>query len=399
MAPQTLLTCGLVGLPGCGKTTLFALLTGPAETSAFSGAQTRRVARVPDRRLDTLAAHFRPKKVTYAQIEVIDVPGLVPGEKSRTAHFLEAVRGSDALVYVLRDNPPAELSTLEAELILADLAAVERRIQRLEAGPAGRVSRKDAAVHASLVRVRDHLGEGRPYSDFAAAPEETEALAHTGFLSAKPVVWVWNVAEGDLATAARESGLEGAARDRGAPLVIISAQVEKEILQLPPEEAGPFMADLGLEEPGIARLARAVYERLGLVSFLTAGDDEVRAWTIRRGATAKAAAGKIHSDIERGFIRAEVVAYEDYLAAATAAGGAVRPAAAGKTGTAANKAGAAAGKAGAAANKAGAAAGKAGAVSLGERALVAAKEKALLRLEGKDYVVRDGDIISFRFNV
>lgn len=387
-----MLTCGLVGLPGCGKTTLFALLTGPAGTSAFSGAQARRVAKVPDERVDTLAAHFSPKKVTHAQIEVIDVPGLVPGERNRTAHFLEAVRGSDALVYVLRDNPAAELSTLEAEIILADLAAVESRIQRLEAGPEGRVSRKDTAAHATLVRVRDHLAEGRPFSSFTAEPEETGALTHTAFLSAKPVVWVLNVVETDFAAAAAalhsgpgkaalhsgpskaalHSGLEDAAHKRGVPLVVVSAQVEMEIAQLPAAEAGPFLADLGLEEPGIARLARAVYERLGLVSFLTAGDDEVRAWTIRRGASAKVAAGKIHSDIERGFIRAEVVAYHDYLAAATAAKEAVRSAAA---------------------------SGRAGSASLGERALVAAKEKALMRLEGKDYVVKDGDIVNFRFNV
>lgn len=394
-----MLSCGLIGLPGCGKTTLFTLLTGPSAGSAFAATQTRRVAKVPDERVDTLARHFAPKKTTYAQIEVTDVPGLVPGERSRTAHFLEAVRGSDALVYVLRDNPAAELATLEAELILADLAAVEGRIERLETGPDGHVSRKDAAVHATLVRVRDHLGEGKPFSDLSLGPAEAEALAHTAFLSSKPVVWVLNAGEDELpGSAGRAAGagnadaacrsatgdaLGEAARSRDVPLVAVSALVEKEIAELPPAEASAFLADLGLEEPGIARLARAVYEKLGLISFLTAGEDEVRAWTIKRGMSAKAAAGKIHSDIERGFIRAEVVAYGNYLKAAEAVGG----------GPGGNGAG------GGTAGGGAAAAGRSGSSSLGERAMVTAKEKALMRLEGKDYVVQDGDIVNFRFNV
>ncbi len=363
VASSYLLTCGLVGLPGCGKTTLFTLLTGPQASAAGRAGGARRIARVPDRRLDVLASHFVPKKVTPARIEVIDVPGLVPGERNRTAHFLEGVRGADALVFVLRDDPLAELSTLEAELILADLVAVEGRIERLESGPEGRVSRKDTGVHAVLTRVGDHLGEGKPYADFTPTPEEAEALAHTAFLSAKPAVWVLNVTEGagDPESAGCETRLEDLARERGVPLVVISARVEKEIAELPPEEAELFLTDLGLEEPGIARSARAVYERLGLVSFLTTGEDEVRAWTIRRGTAAREAAGKIHSDIERGFIRAEVVAFDDYVAAAAAA--------------------------------------KPGRASLGDRAMVAAKEMAVLRLEGKDYVVKDGDIVNFRFNV
>ncbi len=385
-----MLTCGLIGLPGSGKSTIFALLSGANAPFTPSGSgEARRVVRVPDPRVDTLAEHFSPKKVTYAQLEVTDVPGLVPGERSRTAHFLEAVRESDALIFVLRDfgtgsdaaetggapNPVAELGTLEAELILADLAMVESRIERLESGGkkggsggpgAGRVDRKDAAVHAALVRVRDGLSDGVPLSEITLEPDEREALAHTSFLSSKPAVWVLNVAEADLATAAEATGLAGAAAARGVPLVVLSAQVEREIAELPPEEAAPFLADLGLTESGTSRLARAVYRRLGLISFLTTGSDEVRAWTIRRGTRAREAAGKVHSDMERGFIRAEVVAFSDYLRAVETLG--PSPA-------------------------------RAGGATVGERALVAAREKALMHLEGKDYEVKDGDIVSFRFNV
>ena len=370
-----MLSCGLIGLPGSGKTTLFTLLTGPAEGQTSSSTQARRVARVPDPRVDTLAAHFAPKKVTYAQLEVTDIPGLVPGERSRTAHFLQAVRDSDALVFVLRENPLSELATLEAELILADLAAVKGRIQRLEGGPQGRgrTGRRDETVYAGLVSVRNHLNQGRPAGELEPTPAEAEALEPMGLLSAKPVVWVHNADEENLgAQTGPPPALADAAHRRGVPLVVVSARLEKEIAELAPDEAAAFLADLGLKEPGIARLARAVYERLGLISFLTAGKDEVRAWTIRRGTTAKAAAGKIHSDIERGFIRAEVLSYPDYLIAAQAAFGPSETARGAAT---------------------------VGSAAVGERALVLAKEKGLVRLEGRDYVVQDGDIINFRFNV
>ena len=376
-----MLTCGLIGLPACGKSTLFALLTGTPDSQALAASgEMRRVIKVPDPRVGALAALFGPKKVTYAQIEIIDIPGLVPGARSRAAYFLEAVRGSDALIFVLRGfrdgaaghpNPISELGTLEAEIILADLAMVENRIERLERPARGEetsahVNRKDRVTHAALGRVRDHLAGGLPYSDLTPTPAEAEALDNLLFLTAKPVVWVLNGAEGDLRSATGETNLSRAARRRGIPLVVMSAQVEKEIAQLPPGDAALFLADIGLEESGTSRLARAVYERLGLISFLTIGEDEVRAWTIRRGLGAREAAGKVHSDIERGFIRAEVIGFGDYAALAAVKGGP---------------------------------GGKRGSTNPGERLLAVAKEKALLRLEGKDYLVRDGDIIDFRFNV
>jgi hypothetical protein len=379
-APSTLLTCGLIGLPASGKSTLFALLTGLAGRQASTGAgETRRVVRVPDPRVDALVSHFGPKKTTHAQIEIVDIPGLVPGEKGRTAHFLEAVRGSDALIYVLRGfddgqtghpGPISELGALEAELTLADLIMVENRIERLE-NPARKidgpvhVSRKDTTVHATLCRLRDHLAEGLSFSDFVPRPEEAEVLANLASLSAKPAVWVLNLAEANLGDEAA-AGLSQAAGERGVPLVSVSARVEREIAELPPLDAAAFLTDLGLDESGLARLVRAVYSRLGLISFLTTGRDEVRAWTLRRGTAAKVAAGKIHSDIERGFIRVEVIGFTDYVTAVKAA--AARP-------------------------------GQGGSANLGERAFVEAKEKALMRLEGKDYIVRDGDILDFRFNV
>lgn len=375
-----MLTCGLIGLPGSGKTTLFALLAGPHAASTVAtdrgtGAA-RRVVAVPDPRLDLLARHYRPEKTIHAQLEVVDIPGLIPGERARATHFLEAVRGSDALIYVVRgfadpalDGPdgPAplgELQSLEAELILADLAMVERRLEKLAAG--GTVRRPDQPLHQLLTRLGESLGEGVPFRDVALSSEEAGLLTHTLFLSAKPAVWVLNVAEADLGHRAEQSGLAALARERGVPLVTISAQVEREIAELSPEDAALFLGDLGLDQAGVSRVIRGVYERLGLISFFTVGDDEVRAWTIRRGTRAREAAGKVHSDMERGFIRAEVIAYADYLVAAAAAAEA---------------------------------GGGRGNASLGDRAEVVAKEKGLTRLEGRDYTVEDGDIISIRFNV
>lgn len=360
-----MLTCGLVGLPGSGKSTLFALLAGPggAPPPGRAGVA-RRVVAVPDPRLDLLAADFAPRKPVHTQLEVLDVPGLVPGERARTLHFLEAVRGADALIFVLRGfasgpetaNPAGELDTLEAELILTDLAVVERNIERLEGRRTGSVRRQDAPLHAVLCRVRDRLADGAPYREVALREEERALLAHFDFLSGKPAVWVLNVAEDQLETAAERSDLAALADRRGVPLVTVSAQVEKEIAELPEDDAALFMADLGLDEPGSARVIRAVHRRLGLISFFTVGDREVRAWTIRAGTRAREAAGKVHSDMERGFIRAEVLAFADYARVRTDAGG-------------------------------------------GDRAMAAARDKGLVRLEGADYRVEDGDIIHYRFNV
>lgn len=376
-----MLTCGLVGLPGSGKTTLFAILSGSgaaptALTDRGSGA-TRRVVTVPDSRIDLLARDYRPEKTIHAQLELVDIPGLIPGERARAAHFLEAVRGSDALIYVMRGfaepglegagdpaAPLRELQVLEAELILADLVMLERRIEKLEA--AGNVRRQDQPLHDLLGRLRDQLSEGVPFSEVKLNEVDAALLAHTDFLSAKPAIWVLNVSEADLPTAAERSGLAALASERRVPLVTISAQVEREIAELAPGDADLFLADLGLDQPGVSRVIRAVYERLGLISFFTVGDDEVRAWTIRRGTRAREAAGKVHSDLERGFIRAEVIAFADYLVAAEAAVAAP--------------------------------AGR-GTASLGDRAEVLAKDKGLTRLEGRDYEVKDGDIVCVRFNV
>lgn len=355
------LTCGIIGLPLVGKTTLFNLLTwSAAETSAFAGRTKTNVgiAPIPDPRLDFLAKLYRPRKITPATLEVIDVPGFTPGSG---AAFLAAVREVDALIHVVRafrqeavphvegsPHPVRDLDMVNTELLLADLQMVETRLERIAAGK--KVKGEMLAEQAALRRCREALEAEKPLAEAGLTEEEWRALRHIEFLTTKPMIIVVNIDEEQLQQGHYEGKeqVEAYGQARGIPVLDLCARLEVEIAGLEPADRETFLREMGIGEPGIHRLARALYRRLGLISFLTAGEDEVRAWTIREGTRAKEAAGKVHSDMERGFIRAEVVRFEDLQA-------------------------------------------------LGTMAKV--REKGLVRLEGKDYVVADGDIINFRFNV
>jgi ribosome-binding ATPase len=357
---------GIIGLSSSGKSTLFHLLTGAIAPPPGGRPEARLgVARVPDPRVDTLAEMYHPKKKTPATVEYVDVPGVAKGEGSALVD-LPALRGVDALVHVVRAfesatvphpdgsvDPLRDAKMLELELILADLGMTERRLERLEANIRKANRPDDVAEREAFLKLKSALEAERPLR--AVVPglteEERKRLRSYSFLSEKPLVLVVNMGEDDVRDAAaslERSGLAGFASAPGMALCAVSAPIEAEMAQLSAEDARAFREDLRLEEPGLDRVIRASYALLGLISFLTAGEDECRAWTIRQGTKAQQAAGAIHSDIERGFIRAEVVAYEELVAAGS---------------------------------------------------LAACRERGTLRLEGKDYVVRDGDVINFRFNV
>ncbi len=349
---------GIIGLPLAGKTTLFNLLTGgQAVTGGGRGQVNVGVARVPDRRLDVLAAMFRPRKVTPATIEFTDLAGFVPGETDRAKlnAFLQSVRRSDALLHVVRAfesatlphplgsvDPARDAREVDTELLLADLQVAEAARRR---------SSEEEAQLALLRRCRAALEEGRPVRHLGLANEEERLLRGYAFLTARPLLVAVNLSEEQLRAGdyPGRAALEEHCRRQGSgePVAFCGA-VEAEIAALDEADREAFLKEYGLAEPGIARVARAAYAALGLISFLTAGEQEVRAWPIRRGLTAREAAGKVHSDMEKGFIRAEVVAFDDLAAAGS---------------------------------------------------LKAARDRGLVRLEGRDYVVRDGDVIVFRFNV
>jgi GTP-binding protein YchF len=355
---------GLIGLPAVGKSTLFQLLTG-APAPAGGGRPEPRVgvARVPDARVDKLAEMYNPKKKTQATIEFVDVPGVAKGEGGALVD-LPALRGVDALVHVVRAfesdvvphpegtvDPLRDARILELELILADLGAVERRLERLEANIKKANKADDVAERAVFLKMKEALEAERPLRELELGDEERKRLRQYSLLSEKPVVVVVNMGEEDVRGAAaylESSGLSALAARPGFALCPVAAPIEAEMAQLAPEDARSFREDLGVAEPGLDRVVRAAYALLGLISFLTSGEDECRAWTIPRGTRAQQAAGTIHSDIERGFIRAEVVAFDDLVAAGS---------------------------------------------------IAACRERGTLRLEGKDYLVRDGDVINFRFNV
>lgn len=355
---------GLVGLPLAGKTTFFNLLTGADHGTGLGGAGEVHTgsAGVPDPRIDFLASLYRPRKTTCARIQFKDIPGArMEDEGKRAARLLDEARNADALVQVVRafrsdeveaaagePAPFRELDGYRSELLLADMDALEKRIARIKDAP--KVKKESAGQLAVLERVLSVLEEERPVSEAGLTAEERQLLAGQQFLSEKPLIIAVNVNEEQLAAGdypQRDRVMEYA-RGSGILVIEICARVEMEIGRLSPGEREEFKADLGLEEPGLARLARAAYERLGLLSFFTVGDDEVRAWNIRRGTAARQAAGKVHSDIERGFIRAEVFHYDDLQRLSSAA---------------------------------------------------KVREQGLFRLEGKGYPVHDGDIINFRFNV
>ena len=332
---------GLAGYARSGKTTLFNALTGlhrGPEAKLHLGA-----IKVPDPRLDKLSAMFKPRKTTPAEVTLADLPG--PREKgvSLPPESLQALREVDALCLVLRAfepdvEPLRELRDYEAELIVSDLEVAEKRLHRL------RQERDSGGETQELGRVMLHLEGGAPLRMLEMSDAEEQALAHFGFLSRKPLLLVANVAEADTARPL-DAALEKAARAAGAEGIALSAEVESEIAQLPAPEQPEYLASVGLSEPARARFLRAVYALLRQISFFTVGEDEVRAWTVRRGDRAARAAGKIHSDLERSFVRAEVIHYDDFIAAGSEH---------------------------------------------------RARETGKLRLEGKDYVVQDGDILHVR---
>ena len=335
---------GLVGFPLSGKTTLFNAITTlrkAGDAHLHLGA-----IKVPDRRVDELAALYKPRKVTYAEMRFVDLPG--PRGKGMDGDSLRALSDVDALCLVLRGflrggEPPEalrELRDFDAELVLADLATVERRMDRLRKEHAG----KTGSEFHELSNLREQLEAGRPLRLMQWTDAEQHEMAHFGFLSRRPLLVVLNVGEEDAARPPAPE-LESEVSGRGAEALALSAEVEAEIAELDASEQPAFLESIGLREPARERFIRAAYHLLDLVSFFTVGEDEVRAWTIHRGDRAPRAAGRIHSDLERGFIRAEVVHYEDFMAA----GGEAK-----------------------------------------------ARERGKMRLEGKEYVVRDGDILHVR---
>lgn len=355
---------GIVGLSLVGKSTLFQLLTGTASPPPGSRPEARLgVARVPDPRVETLAGIFNPKKKTWATVEYVDVPGVSRGEGSALVD-LPALRGVDVLVHVVRAfeselvphpegsiDPLRDASVLDLELILADLVTVERRIERLEANIQKAKEAEDVAERELFLRLKEGLEAEKPLRELGLADEERRRLRGYALLSEKPLLVVANLGEDLLRDAAvylDTSGLAELGRRPQVGLCAVSAPIEAEMAELDPTDARAFREDLGLDEPGLERVIRTSYELLGLISFLTVGEDECRAWTIRRDTRARLAAGAIHSDIERGFIRAEVVPFADFVAAGS---------------------------------------------------IAACREKGTLRLEGKEYMVKDGDVVNFRFAV
>jgi GTP-binding protein YchF len=358
-----MLRAGLIGFPSSGKSALFQLLTSAREAPRAGGKTEANVgvSRVPDERLDRLTALFNPRKRVPATVEFADIAGA--GARSGAQALLDVVpfRNADALLHLVRlfrdpavphpaggVDPARDVRTMEDEVILADLGVVERRLDRLERDLKKAQSSELRAEQEILIRCREALESGRPLRALQLDPDDARRLRGFQFLSAKPLLLVLNLDEGDLPRAGQAVSLAGlgtfisGAATRAVP---ICAKIELEIAQLDEADAAAFMSDLGLQESGLDRVIRASYELLGYISFFTVGEDECRAWSIPRGTPAVAAAGEIHTDISRGFIRAEVVRYEHLLARGSLAG---------------------------------------------------CREHGELRLEGKEYVVADGDVINFR---
>ncbi|MBP3541490.1 MAG: redox-regulated ATPase YchF [Clostridia bacterium] len=362
---------GIVGLPNVGKSTLFNAITRAGAQAAnypFCTIEPNTgIVPVPDSRLDVLAEMYHPKKVTPATVEFVDIAGLVKGASRGEGlgnKFLSHIRECDAIVHVVRCfedeniihvdgsvDPARDIDVIQLELVLADMETLQRRVEKAQR--LVKNGDKKQALEAELgQRLLKHLEEGKPARTYPLNEDEKAITAGWFLLTDKPVLYAANIAEDEVGPDAEElpfvKAVKEIAQGEGSQVFVISAQIEEEIANMEPEEKAEFLEELGIGQSGLDRLINASYELLGLISYLTAGEDECRAWTITRGTKAPQAAGKIHTDFERGFIRAEVVAFDDLNELGT---------------------------------------------------MNACKEKGLVRSEGKEYVMKDGDIVLFRFNV
>jgi GTP-binding protein YchF len=358
----------ITGLSNSGKTTVYNALTGlDVDTTVYPSTEAELnlgVVRVPDSRLDVLTEIFKPKKSTLLAVQYIDCLGLTRGDPKQNRNVFDLLKDADSLVHVVRTfddemvvhpmgdiDPLRDVKTVENELIFGDFELVEKRLESIEFSKK-KGKKVDEAERALLLKYKRILEQESPLRDIGFSNDEFLTLRHLQFMSNKPEVVALNIAEADLNTDT-EANIRRKISDfygerSSVKVLALSAKVEMDIAQMEADEAKEFLEDLGIGEPARKRLIRVSFENLGMITFFTVVSDEVRAWAIRKGADALSAAGKVHTDIQRGFIRAEVVAYEDFVSF---------------------------------------------------RSMAAAREKGLLRLEGKTYGVKDGDIINFRFNI